>query len=240
MRPVTLVVLTLAAAGPAALALSPASDSLVSHFAPCSLAASAPRLVESYDGARQSLSSTGLHMSRISGPVLAAAIRFSRWKGRQQGSRPVPERISAALGPHFPPGMLGQVRWVSLDRELRGIRLDEGCIGVEGAMTLGDTIVFSSAQAATSVELWAHELTHVEQYSRLGLDRFARAYAADRSRLEREAESNGARVAEQVARAHASVRPRWADAFSLSRARATNVPWPSRQLPRGISSNAQA
>ncbi len=64
----------------------------------------------------------------------------------------------------------------------------------EGAVVLQDVVVFSSPQAAQGRRLWAHELTHVLQYQELGLEGFARAYAANALAFERQAEDHAQAV----------------------------------------------
>jgi hypothetical protein len=61
----------------------------------------------------------------------------------------------------------------------------------EGAITLGDVIVFSDGGTAQNdLALWAHELTHVLQYENMGIETFAFEYLYDWQDLESQAESN--------------------------------------------------
>jgi hypothetical protein len=53
-------------------------------------------------------------------------------------------------------------------------------------VTLGEVIVFKTRAGATSPRLFAHELAHVAQYQRLGIDRFAARYAKGPEPLEKE------------------------------------------------------
>jgi hypothetical protein len=48
------------------------------------------------------------------------------------------------------------------------------------------------------LQLWIHELMHVEQYARLGIDSFANQYSIEWNRIENEAESNATRVFAQI------------------------------------------
>ena len=44
-------------------------------------------------------------------------------------------------------------------------------------MTLGDVVLFKTEQMAeTDLKVWAHELTHVMQYQRWGIEGFAERY----------------------------------------------------------------
>src|SRR5690606_37525796 len=63
-----------------------------------------------------------------------------------------------------------------------------------GAVTLVDTIVFSSRYGASRRFLWAHELTHVMQYRELGIEDFARVYVTNPQLLERQAWDNARRI----------------------------------------------
>ena len=56
------------------------------------------------------------------------------------------------------------------------------------AMTLIDVIVFQKREDAENNDaLWAHELTHVLQYERWGVEEFARRYVRDFNMIEDEA-----------------------------------------------------
>lgn len=69
------------------------------------------------------------------------------------------------------------------------------------AITLGDVVLFRDAdKARTDAKLWAHELTHVLQYQRWGIDGFAEHYVRDHSAVEREAYANADRFAAWRAR----------------------------------------
>jgi hypothetical protein len=67
------------------------------------------------------------------------------------------------------------------------------------AVTLGDVIIFRDAQHAADPLLWAHELTHVEQYERLGMATFARQYLQQGWVLEQEAIANASKIQRQLA-----------------------------------------
>jgi len=64
------------------------------------------------------------------------------------------------------------------------------------AITLIDVVLFRrEADAEEDAKLWAHELTHVGQYRRWGVEGFAARYVADSGALEREASDNADRFA---------------------------------------------
>ena len=60
-------------------------------------------------------------------------------------------------------------------------------------------IAFSDAtDAQEDVELWAHELTHVNQYEELGIEAFALGYVRDFSNIESEASRNASRIVASI------------------------------------------
>lgn len=148
--------------------------------------------------AERSMDANGLSLEKIAGPALAAAIHFSRWRAMQYGTRAVPKHVEEVLAPHYPPGMLSRVRWLTLDHELHGVKVRPDCLGREGGMTLADLIVFSSETAANDLGLWAHELAHVEQFDRMGIAGFAHRYSGDWRRIEQEANTKARRIVEQT------------------------------------------
>jgi len=66
---------------------------------------------------------------------------------------------------------------------------------LDGAVTVGEVIAFSDAtDAQEDLELWAHELTHVNQYEELGIEAFASEYVRDFSNMESQASRNASRI----------------------------------------------
>ena len=66
--------------------------------------------------------------------------------------------------------------------------------GDAAAITLIDVVLFRSDwDGRHDLKLWAHEMTHVEQYRRWGVDGFAGRYVADSGAVEREAYANADR-----------------------------------------------
>jgi hypothetical protein len=72
--------------------------------------------------------------------------------------------------------------------------------GVVQAVTLGDVILFRDTRLAGDPLLWAHELTHVEQYRRLGVKTFALRYLQQAGVLEQEALTKANRIKSHLAR----------------------------------------
>jgi Domain of unknown function (DUF4157) len=100
---------------------------------------------------------------------------------------------SALLG-YFPDAVLRKVRYASGHADnitIPGLALSYGHID---AVTLVDVVLFREDRAAhNDSKLWAHELTHVMQYERWGVDGFATRYLEDHDAVEREARDNADR-----------------------------------------------
>lgn len=132
-------------------------------------------------------------------PALAATIRMSRDRAYATGVRPMPAHVIRALSPHFSPAVLNQVRWRPPMPRPSMTGLLVGWYFREGAVTLQDVVLFSDDSLAQDPGFWAHELTHVEQYRRYGVDGFARRYVNDWESLEAEARQRAKRVRTAIA-----------------------------------------
>lgn len=132
-------------------------------------------------------------------PALATAIRSSKGQALNRGVQGIPQHIRAALAAHFPAAILDRARWTTAGG---GISLDSilaNWLGQEGAVTLDDVVVFSDSNLAInediqSIELWAHELTHIIQYQNMGVESFAFAYTTNWGGIEGQARDNAARI----------------------------------------------
>jgi hypothetical protein len=126
--------------------------------------------------------------------LLAQWITASRQQALAAGTEPVPPRIVQGLAGYFQPGLEQAVRWRgtgTTELSLPGLAFQ---YGDAAAITLIDVVLFrSDADARHDLKLWAHELTHVEQYRRWGVDGFAAGYVADSGAVEREAYANADR-----------------------------------------------
>lgn len=109
------------------------------------------------------------------GDALAFAIRQAEALARND-CQPVPPAIQQALSPFFPPDIFAGVCW-----NTAGERFSIDTLLINdfnaGAVTLEDVIVFRDGNLASNPALWAHELTHVQQYRALGLETFAHLYS---------------------------------------------------------------
>jgi hypothetical protein len=134
------------------------------------------------------------------GPMLAEAIR----RGRDQAyprALAIPAAIRQKLAPFFSPALLRKVRysteWQNTTSEgaLYSLLLATGA----EAVTLGEVVIFRDAQHAEDPLLWAHELTHVEQYTRLGVAAFATQYLQQGWQMEQEAKAKASKIQRQLA-----------------------------------------
>lgn len=146
--------------------------------------------------ARDSARTAGRSGADLAGDALAGSIRYSRSQARSGTVRRMPAGLVARLDPYFPADTLERVRWSVAGRRAPSLgTVLAGWYFREGAVTLDDTIVFSSERAAEGLELWSHELTHVRQYEELGVRKFARLYVLNWPVLERQAYANASRIA---------------------------------------------
>lgn len=137
----------------------------------------------------------------VTGPVLAQAIRHAEAQASRADARPIPNAMTQVLAPYFEPELLRSVRWTTgTGRVDLGTFLTEQYMD-EGAVALNRQVVFSSERLTRNVWIWAHELAHVEQYRRMGINRFAARYIADWQAIEREATTRANRVTAAIRKA---------------------------------------
>ena len=126
--------------------------------------------------------------------LLADLIHTARETAIANGVRPIPPQIHRALLGYFPDALLRKVRYASGHADtitIPGLAMTYGHID---AVTLVDVILFRDDDAArTDAKLWAHELTHVMQYERWGVEGFALRYLQDHDAVEQEARDNADR-----------------------------------------------
>lgn len=119
-------------------------------------------------------------------PVLGTLIRQSRSAAIERGVAAMPTDVREAFAEFIPSDVLNSVRWrVDGETSLMGAMLFQP--GAVRAVTLDNVIVFANAEEANNINLWAHELCHVLQYSKWGIDGFAERFLADHRVLESEA-----------------------------------------------------
>jgi len=135
--------------------------------------------------------------------LLADLIQSARETAIANGVKPIPPQIHRALLGFFPEAILRKVRYASGHADpitIPGLAMTYGHID---AVTLIDVILFRDDDAArTDAKLWAHELTHVMQYERWGVDGFAQRYLQDYDAVEQEAGDNANRYVTWSEHAH--------------------------------------
>lgn len=133
--------------------------------------------------------------------ALKSAIRYSRASARRTGTEPIPETIKEQLQDFFPDHILDDTRWAYSNQYLDlGTVITAWYRAEGGAVTLEDTIIYSTPYAASRRFLWAHELTHAVQYDELGLTGFARIYVTNPQLLEDQAWENARRIERAIQR----------------------------------------
>lgn len=108
------------------------------------------------------------------------------------GTKPVPDRFKRMFRKHYPDEVLDGARWTMAEPGSRLGRVLARWPVQEGAVTLGNVIVFKTENASRNRRLFAHELVHVDQYRKLTA--FAGRYAADPDPIEEEARTKSREV----------------------------------------------
>jgi len=122
-------------------------------------------------------------------PTVVAAISASRKAALDAGTEPIPPAILRRLTGFFPKAMLDTVRYrvgwgdARPQPPLAPLFL----VPSTKAMTLGEIVVFRDTTAAADIRIWVHELGHVQQYERWGIEGFARRYVEDFQAVEDDA-----------------------------------------------------
>jgi hypothetical protein len=128
--------------------------------------------------------------------ALTALIDTARRDAIARGVTPMPPAIYRSLLGFFPADLLLKARFATGGAGPLDLPSLAFSYGDAVAMTLSEVILFKSDRAAqTDARLWAHEMTHVMQYQRWGVDGFASRYVRDSAAVEREAVENANRFA---------------------------------------------
>lgn len=128
----------------------------------------------------------------VDGPILAEWIRASRNDVINAGARPIPPAIYNALQGYFPDSLLQKVRFRAGWGNEVALPVLSFRFGDAAAITLDDVVMFRDwNQANNDVGIWAHELTHVQQYERWGgILALSKRYVKSYKGVEHEAENN--------------------------------------------------
>ena len=131
---------------------------------------------------------------RYAGSVLAELIDGARQQAIADGVRPIPATVSRALLGYFPSALLQRCRFATGNSRALTLPALDFAYGDANILTVGDVVLFKTDRLADgNVRLWAHELTHVMQFQRWGVDDFASRYVRDPLAVEQEAIDNADR-----------------------------------------------
>ena len=115
---------------------------------------------------------------------LAAAIRAAKERYEAQ-SQPLPTEVKAALKGHFEQDILNATRWTVGNIEItlpNFIGQGRKFFNNDSyAVVVDNIIVFNTAPGSwtQNSHWWAHEVTHVEQYKKWGIENFSYRYLKD-------------------------------------------------------------
>jgi len=106
------------------------------------------------------------------------------------GATPIPARIRQQLSGYASEDSMNRVRYI-IDKS-GFLNLTNGLeSGGIAAVTLIDVVIFRGSSEANDPSLWAHELSHVEQYMAWGVHGFAMQYTRDPHSVEKPAYAKG-------------------------------------------------
>jgi hypothetical protein len=119
----------------------------------------------------------------ITGPILEQAIVESH-NTAISGSMPIPLQMRQMLTGYASDDSMDRVRYKIGDSGFANLAhlLEQG--GAASAVTLIDVIVFRDSESANNPKIWAHELTHVDQYQDGGVQSFAVRYVRNWQSIE--------------------------------------------------------
>lgn len=128
--------------------------------------------------------------------ALAELIHSARQQAIADGVRPLPVAVYRSLLGYFPADLLRKCRFAAGSSRPLTLPALAFSYGDAAAITLGEVVLFKHEQVADSnLKVWAHELTHVMQYQRWGIEGFADRYVRDSTAVEQEAIDNAKRFA---------------------------------------------
>lgn len=161
-------------------------------------------------------------LSQAGAPALQELIARSRDDALRAGVQPIPMEIRQNLKGFIASHLLDIVRYRvkgggDLTLQVNSIRYGEA-----KAIALDYVVVFKDANDALyNSALWAHELTHIDQYQRWGIQRFAIEYLRNYHSVEREAYEADTRY---VAWASVQNAERWSSTGQTPTAQGMNRP----------------
>jgi hypothetical protein len=137
----------------------------------------------------------GQNPAQVIGVPLAAAIKAARQRHLAE-AKPLPPNIKEALLEYFPRHILDKAKYCIGDIQItlpNFIGQGQKLFGdASFAVTVDDIIVFNVTPPLYPTDIrqwkwWIHEITHIQQYSKLGVEGFAFRYVLNHGSIENEA-----------------------------------------------------
>jgi len=119
-------------------------------------------------------------------PVLKNYILASRQDAFGAGATPLPPEIVWEFSGFYSPDVLSAYWLIGYGGDL-SLQANTFRFGDRAAIALDTVVVMRSWQDANSLWLWAHELAHIEQYRRWGIDDFTKRYIRNFDGIESDA-----------------------------------------------------
>lgn len=140
---------------------------------------------------------------RIGAPLEAALLQAkAQLAGRGE---PIPEDVRQLLAVSFLPEVIDRTRVIdsgvegNLPAIINTLRTSIGdAAGGNHAVVVDNIIVFDHIPSVDFIAFWAHEVTHVEQYGRMGISGFADAYTTNYKKIEEEADARAWRLVTEL------------------------------------------
>lgn len=125
--------------------------------------------------------------ARAAAPALAGWLAASARDAEAQGVAPMPNHVREELSGFVEDGALDRVRHRIGGGGARSVQTYAFLIPQTRAVALDGVIVFRDAENAAKPRYWMHEIAHLEQIRRWGLEGFAERYLGDTGAVEAEA-----------------------------------------------------
>jgi Domain of unknown function (DUF4157) len=151
----------------------------------------AKKTVPIYGQAEEAVVGAGRHLVteatvESTAPILKNLILASRQDALNAGARPLPPEVIWEFNGFYGSDVLGAYWRVGQGHDL-SLQANAFRFGDRAAIALDTVLVFRSPGEANSVWLWAHELAHIEQYRRWGIDNFVKRYIRNHEAIEADA-----------------------------------------------------
>jgi hypothetical protein len=137
----------------------------------------------------------GKSPNEIVGMPLAAALKQAK-DYYSPKAKPLPQEVQSLLATTFDPRIISKARFVVDDfggNVPALINKLQETLGNTHAVCVDNIIVFSRQPDPSDAFFWGHEVQHVVQYDKLGIEGFAGKYATSWKEMEDEADEAGRR-----------------------------------------------